>query len=94
LDAIEATIKSGGEFVAGEGAVAAIGFVGVAGDAAVAFDQGLEGLEGPVGGFYVGELGYGGDLGERAGSGRLGSIAWAGRAAIRVSWRMINRRLR
>jgi hypothetical protein len=38
LDTIEARIQSGGEFVAGEGAVAAIGFVGIAGDAAVAFD--------------------------------------------------------
>lgn len=58
MDAIEASIQSGSEFVAGEGAVAAISFVGIACDAAVAFDQGLEGLEGPVGGFNVGELGY------------------------------------
>ena len=38
LDAVEAGVESGGKFVAGEGAVAAIGFVGVAGDAAVAFN--------------------------------------------------------
>ncbi len=58
LDTIEAGVESGGEFVAGEGTVAAIGFIGIACDAAVAFDQGLKGLEGPVGGFDVGELGY------------------------------------
>ena len=70
-DLVKAGVESGGEFVAGQGAIAAIGSVGVSGDAAVAFGEGLEGLEGPVGGLDVAELGDGGDLGDR-GLGRCG----------------------
>ena len=61
-DAVKAGVQPCGKFVAAEGAVALVGAVGIACNAAVAFHQRLQGLKRPISRLHVGQLGNRGNL--------------------------------